>query len=224
MRSAKRVVVVGLGSFGAAAAQALTDMGHVVAAVDSDRDKVERVSGFLGTALIGDGTDPDVLEHLGAASADLALVSTGDDVTASVLAAVELRNLGSARIHVKVVSEIHARILGKIGVDSTVFPERESAQRLVRRAVSAAIIDYIGLGEGLAILEMAMPGRWVGRTLRELELPRQHAISVVALRDYLSGEVTAVPDPDVRLTESQSLLVAGDQGSLAAVTKLTDPA
>jgi trk/ktr system potassium uptake protein len=222
VRSAKRVVIVGLGSFGAAAAQALAEMGHEVVAVDSDREKVEQVAGALSSTLVGDGTDPDVLAQLGVGSADLALVSTGDDVTASVLAAVELRNLGATEIHVKVVSEVHARILEKIGVASTVFPEQESAQRLVRRAVSAAIIDYIGLGEGLAILEMAMPPRWVGRTLRELELPRRHGISVVGLRNYLTAEVTAVPNPDARLTESQSLLIAGDQDTLSAVTRLTD--
>jgi trk system potassium uptake protein TrkA len=216
------VVVVGLGSFGAAAARALTELGHSVAAVDSDRDKLERVASWLDLTLVGDGTDPGVLEELGAGEADLALVSTGDDVTASVLAAVELRNLGAREIHVKVVSGVHGRIVERIGVTSTVFPEQDSARRLVRRAVSAAIIDYVGLGEGLAILEMAVPERWIGRTLRQLELPRRHSVSVVALRDYLSGEVTAVPDPDECLTEAQSLVVAGDQEALATVTKLAD--
>lgn len=197
-------------------------MGNTVAAVDTDAEKVSRVASFLRQAIVGDGTDPAVLERAGARRADVGIVSTGDDVTASALTAVELRNFGVREIHVKVISAIHAKILEKVGAAASVFPERESAERLARRLASPAILDYVELGRDLAVQEMAVPEPWVGQTLRELELPRRHGVSIVAVRDHLTEQVTPVPDPDRPLTDSDSLLVAGDRRRLSEVTKLSE--
>lgn len=213
-------MVVGLGNFGASAALALHAMGFEVVAVDKDPEKVARVSTRIPDIVIGDATDPDVLEKARAREARVGIVSMGADVTASLLAALSLRDLGVEEIHVKVVSDIHAKILDKLGIGSGTFPERESAERLARRVISRAILDYIDLGPDLALQEMAVPDPWAGKTLRELELPREYGISVVAVRDYLSGTVTPVPDPDRPLTDSDSLLVAGHEEKLTRVLSL----
>jgi trk system potassium uptake protein TrkA len=215
-----RLVIIGLGHFGATVASALAAAGAEVAAVDFDRAKVQRMANELSLVLVGDGTDPAVLERLGARGAAAAVISTGDDVTASVLVAIALRDLGVRDIHVKVVSELHRRILGKLGVAETVFPERDSALELAHRVGSRAILRYVELEPGLAAQEMVVPQSWIGRSLRELELPRHYGVSVVALRDYLTGETTPIPDPDAPLKESDALLVAGKDSDLTKVAKL----
>lgn len=216
----KRFVVVGLGNFGAGVAERLHEMGHEVSALDVDPAKVERLAPLIRATAAGDGTDPEVLDRIGAGQADGAIVSTGDDVTASVLTALALRDLGVGEIHVKVISDLHARILEKLGVAETVFPEREAAGLLAKRLESRAILNYVELGEGFSAQEMAVPERWVGRSLRELELPRRYNIAVVAVHDFLTGEIVPIPDPDAPLKESDTLLVAGADEHLERVAEL----
>jgi trk system potassium uptake protein TrkA len=215
----KRYVVIGLGNFGASVAERLHEMGHDVAALDVDLAKVERVAGFLKTAVEGDGADLEVLDRIGARGADAAIVSTGRDVTASVLAALALRDCGVPEIFVKVISDLHARILDKLGVAETIFPEREAAQLLARRVESRAILNYVELGEGFSAQEMAVPQRWIGRSLRELDLPKQHGVAVIAIHDFLTGRIVPIPDPDAPLKDSDTLLVAGADVKLGRVAE-----
>lgn len=217
----KHFFVVGLGNFGASVAESLHEMGYDVSALDVDRAKAERVAKVIRNAVAGDGTDPEVLARLGASKADAAIVSTGDDITASILTALALRDLGVKEIHVKVISELHTRILEKVGVADTIFPERESAQLLAKRVASRAILNYVELGEGFSAQEMAVPDDWVGRSLRELELPRRYNIAVIAVHDFLSGRITPIPDPDAPLKQSDTLLVAGADEHLERVAGAT---
>lgn len=216
-----RFLVVGLGNFGASVATSLHQMGHEVAAVDLDPRRTEHVAALLGKVLAGDGTDLALLDRLDARQADTAIVSTGDDVSASVLTAIALRDLGVTDIHVKVISDLHARILGKVGVSDTIFPERESAQYLAHRVGNRAILRYVELQPGLAAQEMTVPQRWVGRSLRDLELPRRYGITVIAVRDREGGALSQSPDPKEPLQESSTVLLAGDDEALARVARLT---
>jgi len=217
-----RVVVVGLGNFGASAARALSHQGHQVVALDVDEAKVERLAATVERILVGNGTDPAVLEAVGAKAADAGLVSTGDDVTASVLTCLALRDCGVRKLFVKVISELHRRILDRLGVDETVFPEHDSAERLACRMGSAAIVNHVPLGPGFSAQELAVPDAWIGRSLRELELPRRFRVSVVAVHDYLSDTMTPIPDPDAPLRGSETLLVAGEDENLSRIARLAD--
>jgi len=211
----KRFVVIGLGNFGSGAALALHHLGHEVVAIDSDPEKTQRLADRLAATAAGDGTDVEVLDRLGAAKADAGIVSTGRDVTASLLAALALRDCGVREIHVKVVSELHARILETLGVAESIFPEREAAYLLARRVSSREILNYVDLGAGFSAQEMVVPEAWIGRSLRDLELPRKHGVFVVAVRDYLTAETRPAPVADAPLKESDALLVAGRDDHLA---------
>lgn len=216
----KRFVVIGLGSFGSSAALALQEQGHDVCGVDIDPAKVESLASHVTRGLIGNGTDRELLEEAGAPSADGCIVSTGRDVTASVLTAVSLRDCGVRQIHVKVLSDLHARVLHKVGVAETVFPERESAQLLAKRITSQSILKYVELGPDLAAQEMAVPRSWVGKSLRQLELPRSYGVSVIAIRDYLADVVRIIPEPDALLKESDSVLLTGRGEDLERVAEV----
>ncbi len=204
-----RFLVVGLGNFGATAAESLHEMGHDVTALDIDPDRVERVASLLQRAMTGDGTRLEVLDKIEARKAEGAIVSTGQDITASILTAIGLRDFGIPEVHVKVVSDLHARIVDKLGIAQAIFPERESARLLARRITSRKILNYVELGPGFSAQELAVPDRWVGRTLRELELPSRYGVSVIAVRDYLTDSTVPIPDPDAPLKESDTLFLAG---------------
>ncbi|MGH7448784.1 MAG: potassium channel family protein [Longimicrobiales bacterium] len=216
----KRFVIIGLGNFGAGVAEALHRAGHDVVALDLNEDSVDRIAPLVGRAAVGDGKNAHTLEQIGAVDADAAVVSTGDDITASVLTTLALRDLGLREIYVKVISRDHARVMEKIGVTETIFPERESAIRLGHRIANQSLLNYVQLGADFSIQEMAVPDAWVGHSLRDLELPRRFRISVIAVHDVLTDEMLPVPDPDAPLKESDTLLVAGTDQHLAKVAKV----
>lgn len=218
----KRFVIVGLGNFGLSVAETLSRARHDVIAVDIDEDAVDRVATFAATAAVGDARNRDVLERLGASEADVGVVSTGDDITASVLAVLALKDLGVREIYAKVISNEHARVMEKLGASETVFPERESGIRLANRIMNTAIIAYAKLRADFSVQEMAVPERWIGKSLRELELPRRFRISVIAVHDFLRDEMHPIPDPDSRLKESDTLVVAGLDSDLARAAENVD--
>jgi trk system potassium uptake protein TrkA len=216
----KRFVVIGLGNFGSSVSETLHAMGHDVAALDRDPERVDEMARLVARAATGDGTDVRTLQRLGAEGADAAIISTGDDITASALTALMLRDLGVDEIYVKVISRDHARLIDKINVTETIFPERESGIRLGKRISSRSLLNYVQLGSDFSLQEMAVPTSWVGHTLRELELPRRHGISVVAVHDFLMDAIQPVPDPDAPLKDSDTLLVVGRDENLAKAAGL----
>ena len=218
---AKRFIIIGLGIFGEGIAEALYQQGNEVIALDVNEEKINRISPRVTQAIVGDGRSVDILDKAGGRDADAAVVSTGEDISASILAVMALRDIGTPEIYVKVISNDHARILRKIGVTETVFPERESSQNLAQRLVHGeALLNYIHLSGDFSIQEMAVPNAWKGKSLRELQLRMKHNVSVIAVRDVLTDQLVAVPDPDAPLKDSDTLLVAGNGANLARIARI----
>jgi trk system potassium uptake protein len=216
----KRFVVIGLGNFGSGVAETLHRGGHDVIALDTREDAIDRIAPFVGRAALGDGKDIRTLERIGAGDADAAVISTGDDITASVLTTLALRDLKIPEIYVKVISLDHARVMEKLGVTETVFPERESAMRLGHRIANQSLLNYMQIGTDFSIQEMAVPDSWVGQSLRSLALPRTYRVSVIAVHDVLTDTMIPVPDPDAPLKESDTLILAGANENLARAARL----
>jgi trk system potassium uptake protein TrkA len=216
---ARRFVVIGLGNFGASVAESLHAAGHDVLAVDTRDDVVDGIAARVTRAVVADGRSSGTLERIGAKGADAGIVSTGDDITASILVMLALHDMGVRQVYVKVISDEHARVMQKLGAAETIFPERDSGHRLAMRVGSAAILNYFRLGPDFSVHEMAVPDAWVGQTLRQLALPERHRISVIGRHDMLTDETVAIPDPDAPLTESDTLLVAGKDSDLARASR-----
>ena len=216
----RRFVIVGLGNFGYGLAETLAAEGHEVVAVDQNASSVDRIAPHVERAVVGDGTRRAVLERAGATGADAAVVSTGDDITASILAALALKDLRIPAIYVKVISVDHARVMEKQGVTETIFPERDSAIALGRRLSASGLLNYVRLGPGFSIQEMGVPDRWQGKSLRALDLRQRYQVQVLAVHDMLRDEVLPVPDPDRVLTDSDTIIVSGREADLARLTRL----
>jgi trk system potassium uptake protein TrkA len=214
-----RYLVIGLGNFGSAVCENLYGRGHDVIAVDVNEEAVDRIAQHATRTAVADGTDAQVLSRLGGEGADAGIVGTGDDISASILAIMALKDIGVEHIIAKVISPAHDRIMKKIGVSETVFPERDTAQNLVARLLGPRVLNYVKLGPDFGLQEIALPAEWEKKTLRELNLRQNHGVLVVGIHDVLTDRIHS-PDPDQTLTDSDGLLVSGrlaDLEKLAAI-------
>jgi trk system potassium uptake protein TrkA len=218
----KRFVIVGLGNFGSSVAEALYSRGHDVIAVDVDERAVDDIAPHCSRAAVGDGRQIETLEEIGAREADAAVVSTGDDITASILATMALTDLGIDNVYAKVISRNHARVMVRLGVTETVFPERESGFNLASRISEKGVLNYVRMARNLSVQELVVPDRWRGHTLRELEVRAQFGVSVVGIHDTATDEMIVPPDPDETLESTDTLLLAGTDEALEDVAEMAN--
>ena len=214
-----RYAVIGLGKFGSWVARTLESLGHQVIAIEADGILIDRHAELVSRAVQGDATDPVVLRGAGVAGVDAAVISMGENLAASILATVALRDLGVHDLYVKAAGDAEARALNALGVSEVIIPEKEAGVRLAHRMGATEVLDYLPLGEGHSIQEIAIPPAWVGRSLRTLDPRGQLGIQVIAVRCALTEAVHVPPDPDAVLKDSDALIVAGADPALAALPR-----
>ena len=214
----KSYIVIGLGRFGQGVARQLCALGAEVLAMDVRSDLVQQVANDVTHAVVGDAQDKEVLRALGVRDLDCAIIAIGNDLAASVLTAMNLKELEVPYIICKAHDETHRRVLEKLGVDRVIIPEQENAQRLARSLNSHNVLDYIELSEEYGILEVPAPKSWVGKTLKELNVRAKMGVNIIAVE---SGKKTNVsPSADYQILEGDVMVVLGDNYSLEAVQKL----
>ena len=214
----KSYVVIGLGLFGQALARQLCKLGAEVLAMDVRSDLVQLVANDVTHAVVGDAKDKEVLRALGVRDMDCAVIAIGDDLAASVLITMNLQELEIPYIVCKAHDETHRRVLEKLGVNRVVIPEQENAQRLGRSLHSHNVLEYIELSEDYGILEIPAPRKWIGRSLKQLNVRAEYGVNIIAVE---SGKKTNVsPSADYQIREGDIMVVVGDNYSLEVVQKL----
>jgi trk system potassium uptake protein TrkA len=214
----KSYIVIGLGLFGAETARQLCRQGCEVLAMDIRSDLVQQVSADVTHAVVGDGQDKEVLRALDAGSFDCAIIAIGDDLAASVLTIMNLKELNVPYIVCKAHDETHRRVLEKLGADRVVIPECEFAGRLARSLASHNVLDYIELSPDYGILEVPAPKSWIGKTLKELNVRAKLGVNIIAVENGKKTNVS--PAADYRIMEGDVLVILGENYSLEAVQKL----
>ena len=214
----KSYIVVGLGRFGSQLARELCRLGCEVLAMDVDNELVSQIAGDVTHAVVGDGQDKEVLRALGAGDFDCGIVAIGDDLAASVLATMNLKELGVPYIIGKAHDDTHRRVLEKLGADRVVIPEKEHASRLARSLSSPNVLDYIELSDDYGIIEVPAPKVWSGKNLRELNIRAKLGVNVLAIRR--NGRINVSPAADFAFAEGDILVVLGDSAALKKVQKL----
>ena len=214
----KTYVVIGLGRFGSALSRQLCMLGAEVLAMDVQSSLVQQLANDVTQAVVGDAQDKEVLRSLGVRNFDCAVIAIGDNLAASVLITMNLKELGVPYIVCKAHDETHRRVLEKLGVDRVVIPEQEHAQRLGRSLFSHNVLDYIELSEDYGILEVPSTKDWVGKTLKELNVRAKLGVNIIAVEN---GKATNVsPAADYRIQKEDVLVVLGDNYALEAMQKL----
>ena len=213
----KSYVVIGLGRFGSSLARQLCKLGAEVLALDVKGDLVQQVAGDVTHAVVGDAQDKEVLRALGVRNMDCAVIAIGDNLAASVLITMNLKELGVPFIVCKAHDETHRRVLEKLGADRVVIPEQENATRLARSLASPNVLDYIELSHDYGIIEVPTPKGWLGSSLRKLNVRAKLGVNIIAIKR--EGKVEVTLDPDREFSEGDVLVVLGDNKALERVQR-----
>jgi len=205
--------VIGLGRFGSTLARRLYQGGHEVLAIDVDPERVQGMREDVTQAVVVDVRDKLRLRTLGLKDVDVAIISVGEQLESSTLAAFYLKEMG-VKVVARAVSVDHGRILEAIGVDEVIYPERDMALRLADRLVHPNLLDYVALGPEYSVMEVAVPSSFLGRTLMELRVRNRYRVQVVAVRDALTDTLNLLPDAGEILKDSDVLVVLGARDDL----------
>jgi len=213
----KRVVVIGLGIFGFNIAKDLYENGIEVIAVDKDKEVIQKIKDFSTKAILADGTDKEVMESIGIQGDDIVIISFGEDLAASTLITLHLRELKVKTIIVKAPNEDHKRVLERVGATQVVIPEREMADKVAKGIISPNVLDYIPLSDDYTISEIAPPASFMGKTIAELHLRTKYHVEVIAVREMLPDRVRMVPKADFVIKDSDVLVVIGKEEDIQKI-------
>ncbi len=200
--------VIGLNRFGANLAANLHQLGNEVIVLDSDEDRVRKIADDVTHAAIGNPTDDSVLRSVGIKNADTAIVALTDNIQSGVLVTLMLKEMGMTNVIAECTSEIHGRILTKVGADKVIYPEKDMSERLAKSLSNTDIMEYIDLSDEYSIMELRVPKRWAGKSLIELNVRANYGINIIACRNA-EGGISLSPDPATPLAAENTLIVIG---------------
>lgn len=208
----KQFVIIGLGRFGSSIGRELVQSGNEVLGIDEDEEKVDDMNGVLTHTVLANGTDEEVLRSVGVRNFDCGIVAIGSDIQASILAAILLKDMGIGKVVAKAVSELHGRVLEKIGVDRVVYPERDMGVRVAHQLVSPNLLDYIELSNKYTIVELGVPASLSGKSIAAVNPRGRFGCSIVAINKP-RGMVIA-PIADDILMENDVMVVIGSNNQI----------
>jgi trk system potassium uptake protein len=208
----RQFAVIGLGRFGSSVAKTLSEKGYQVLAIDITEDKVQDVSDIVTQAVCVDATDEKALRAVGADSVDVAIVSVGNNIEASVLITLLLKEIGIKEVVAKAVTEEQGKVLEKVGADKIVFPERDMGIRVANSLTSENVSEHIDLSAACSIIEIKAPQDFVGKTLKQLSVRVEYGLNIAAIKsiDEAGNEaINSTPEADYKIKGTDRLMVVG---------------
>lgn len=209
----KQFVVIGLGRFGASVAKTLYDLGNDVLVIDKDEDIIQDISDNVTHAVQMDATDENALRTLGLRNFDVAIVTIGSNIQASIMATLLVKELGIKCIIAKANNKIHSKVLYKIGADRVILPEQDMGVRVAHNLVSSSILDYIELSSDYSIMEIEALDEWDGKSLREIKLRSQYGINVMAIKK--GEDINISPSADYTVNAKDIIVAIGSAEDLS---------
>lgn len=201
--------IIGLGRFGGSICRSLVESGQEVLVIDNNEDRVNEYMNIATHAVVGNAQDEMTLRSLGIRNFDHVIVAIGEDIQASILVTLMLKEMGVPNVLAKAQNEYHARVLEKIGADKVVHPERDMGVRIAHNLVSKNILEFIELSDEFSLAEIRVTNpRFFNKTLIELNFRQKYGLTVVAIRRG-SGKVVVSPDATEVVKEHDNLLVIG---------------
>ena len=215
----KQFAVIGLGNFGHYLATLLFEMGHEVLGIDKNARRVQEIRDWVSRAVIADATDPQALQDLELEKMDVVVVSIGSELNNSILATLNVKDLGVNRVVAKSISEAHGRILQKIGAEEVYFPEKDLALTVAQRLDNPNVLDYLPFMEGYSIVQLAPPKEFIGRSLADLDLINRYGVQVIAIKELVPENVVMIPTGRFVVKNSDVLFLIGPGKALAGLQK-----
>lgn len=220
----RQFAVIGLGRFGYAVAETLIKKGFEVLAIDNDEGKIESVSDFATYAVQCDATDEKALKAVSTQNVDVAVVSIGENIEASILIVMTLKDLGVKEIVAKAVTAKQGKVLENLGVHRIIYPERDAAIRLAHSLITPNILEHLELGADYSIIEIPVPTKMVGKRLKDSQVRSLFDVNIIAIRKKnnhaLPGKETPEdgvnfnPSADETLQKDDVLILIGKEENL----------
>lgn len=214
----KTVLLIGLGNFGVNVAKELHELGHQVMAIDVDEERVNEILPFVTNAQIGDSTNEEFLRSIGINDYDVCIVAIGDDFQNSLETTSLLKELGAETVVALADREVQAKFLLRNGADYVVNPEKMMAKWTAIRYTSNNILDYIKLDDSHAIYEVNVPDAWIGKSIMEIDIRKNHGINILATKT--DGEMNLVVNPLTVFHGNETILVLGEVKAIQKCFKL----
>ncbi len=208
----KQYAVLGLGSFGESVALTLENMGCDVLVMDDSYEKIQDISDKVSYAMKGDVADPDALQALGGKNLDGVVVAVSENLEAGIMATMLCKEMGIPLVIAKAKNELQGAILKRVGADRIVYPEIEMGSRVAKSLVSREFMDWIELSNDYSMVEIAVPAKWAGQSLAEVNARERLGINVVGI--IVNGKIDVTPDPQKPLPEGSILIVIGSNDVL----------
>jgi trk system potassium uptake protein len=204
----KRVVVIGIGIFGFNIVRKLYENNVEVIAIDKNKDVIQEVKDFCTKAILADGLDKGLIASIGLHEDDVVIISFGEDLAASALITLHLKQMKIKNIIVKAPNTEHKLVLESVGATEVIIPEKEMANKVAKSLLSPNVLDYIPLTDDYLICEIAPPQFFLGKTIEELHLRSKYSINVIAVRDTLTDKIQ-VAKANSAIKDSEVLVVIG---------------
>ncbi|WP_442603365.1 potassium channel family protein [Paenibacillus sp. KN14-4R] len=205
----KQYAVIGLGRFGSSLSKELMRLGYEVLGIDRNEERADDMNEFLTHTVVADCTDEDVLRSLGIRNFDCVVVAIGNDIQASIMTAIVLKDFGVKMVVAKAMTELHGKVLQKIGVDRVIYPERDMGIRVAHQLASPNLLDYIELSKDYTIAELSVPKRLCGYSLSDINPRGKYGCSVVAINKKQNEQVIIAPSAQDVLEEGDLMVIIG---------------
>ena len=216
----RKFAIIGLSTFGYYLTKFLSEKGFEVMAVDTDEVKIDQVKNFVSKAIVADARNKDALEGIGITDFDVVIVSLGDQIDASILVTLYLKELGVKEIIAKASTEDHGKILDRIGATTVVFPEKDVAFRFARSLGNVNVLDAIPLSPGVSILEFGPPSSFLGKSLKELNIPNRFGIQIIMIKELIPENLVIIPRADHIIKDSDILVGIGKDEDFEKLLKI----
>lgn len=203
----KQFAVIGMGRFGTSVAQTLSHLGFDVLAIDRNESIIQEVSNWVTHAVTANSTDEDALRSLGLRNFDVVIVAIGEDMQASILTTLILKEMGVPQLVVKATNDLHGKVLSKVGADKVVFPERDMGLRVAHHLISPNVMEYVALSKEYSIIEMKAPSFAIGRNLMQLDVRARYRCNVLAIKT--GADMNIAPDAEDIIKSEDVLVIAG---------------
>lgn len=199
--------VIGLGSFGSTIATQLVSLNHDVIGIDNNKRNVESISDQITHAVIADATDEHVLKELIIQNCEAVVVAIGEDIEASILCVLHLKNLGMNKIWAKAKSKAHHMILTHLGVSKIIHPEEDMGTRVAQSLSYPMVSRYMGLEDNHFIVKIEIKASLKGERFNHLmgNIP-----AIKTILHKRGKEILYNIDPNLILQEGDILVVEGE--------------
>lgn len=214
----KQYAVIGLGRFGSGIVNTLLKAGNEVLAIDINEESVNEFADFATHAVIADSTNEEALKAIGIGNFDTVIVAIGNDMQASILTTLVLKELGIKKIVAKALNKRHGDVLKKVGADWVVFPETDMGERVAHQLMSPNVLNFIELAKDYSIEEIKVPSSMAGQNLIESNIRVEFKLTVIAINR--NGKINISPSPDEVILEGDILVIIGENKDLQRFANL----